>query len=126
MSTSFECDGCNHHASFHSMDNPADNEVIKRWATQALEAPAQESSALQATKRPRKAIENSRPTVGSSKNGSKRVVATTSTRGSRTSTRRRNGRVVELDRSEDGGDAQDGEVLTPADSDNEVEVEEIS
>ncbi|KAK3698896.1 hypothetical protein LTR37_016773 [Vermiconidia calcicola] len=29
--TSFECDGCNHHASFHSLENPAEDAVIKKW-----------------------------------------------------------------------------------------------
>ena len=29
--TSFECDGCGHHASFHKMENTADDEVVKRW-----------------------------------------------------------------------------------------------
>ncbi|KAF2224061.1 hypothetical protein BDZ85DRAFT_96739 [Elsinoe ampelina] len=30
--TSFECDGCSHHASFHLMENPEENAIIERWA----------------------------------------------------------------------------------------------
>ena len=32
--TSFECDGCGHHASFHRMDNHMDEETVRRWKTQ--------------------------------------------------------------------------------------------
>ncbi|KAK3620817.1 hypothetical protein LTR56_020591 [Elasticomyces elasticus] len=32
--TSFECDGCNHHASFHSLENPSEDAVLKKWAQQ--------------------------------------------------------------------------------------------
>jgi hypothetical protein len=31
--TSFECDGCGHHASFHKMENPSEEECVKRWST---------------------------------------------------------------------------------------------
>lgn len=30
--TSFECDGCAHHASFHSMENAAEDAVVRKWA----------------------------------------------------------------------------------------------
>ncbi|KAL9030600.1 MAG: hypothetical protein Q9196_001306 [Gyalolechia fulgens] len=30
-STSFDCDGCGHHASFHKMDNREDEESVRRW-----------------------------------------------------------------------------------------------
>ncbi|KAL8904123.1 MAG: hypothetical protein Q9207_003474 [Kuettlingeria erythrocarpa] len=30
-STSFECDGCGHHASFHKMDNREDEETVRYW-----------------------------------------------------------------------------------------------
>ncbi|KAK6441610.1 hypothetical protein LTR95_002148 [Oleoguttula sp. CCFEE 5521] len=30
--SSFECDGCAHHASFHSLENPAEDAVVKKWA----------------------------------------------------------------------------------------------
>ena len=29
--TSFECDGCGHHASFHQMQNPVDAAITARW-----------------------------------------------------------------------------------------------
>ncbi|KAL9032324.1 MAG: hypothetical protein Q9214_008017 [Letrouitia sp. 1 TL-2023] len=29
--TSFECDGCGHHASFHKMDSPEDEGSIRSW-----------------------------------------------------------------------------------------------
>jgi hypothetical protein len=29
--TSFDCDGCGHHASFHRMQNPEDEEIARRW-----------------------------------------------------------------------------------------------
>ncbi|KAL8702451.1 MAG: hypothetical protein Q9201_004375 [Fulgogasparrea decipioides] len=29
--TSFDCDGCGHHASFHKMDNRQDEETERRW-----------------------------------------------------------------------------------------------
>ena len=29
--TSFECDGCGHHASFHKMENTVDEETVRRW-----------------------------------------------------------------------------------------------
>lgn len=35
--TSFECDGCNHHASFHSLENPTEDAIIARWGAQEAE-----------------------------------------------------------------------------------------
>ncbi|KAK5288547.1 hypothetical protein LTR16_003338 [Cryomyces antarcticus] len=37
ISSSFDCDGCNHHACFHSMENRADDEVVKRWQREAVD-----------------------------------------------------------------------------------------
>jgi hypothetical protein len=57
MASSFECDGCGHHASFHNMENSKDDAVVKRWQEaekgqqQAIEGPGPR-------KRPREAIEN--------------------------------------------------------------------
>ncbi|KAK5120625.1 hypothetical protein LTR85_005983 [Meristemomyces frigidus] len=34
--TSFECDGCNHHASFHSLENPTEDAVLRKWAEQEV------------------------------------------------------------------------------------------
>lgn len=33
-STSFECDGCGHHASFHKMDNHQDDETVRQWKSE--------------------------------------------------------------------------------------------
>ncbi|KAL8917551.1 MAG: hypothetical protein Q9172_005807 [Xanthocarpia lactea] len=44
VSTSFECDGCGHHASFHKMANYADSAVEKNWKVE--EDRALERSAL--------------------------------------------------------------------------------
>ncbi|TID16519.1 hypothetical protein E6O75_ATG11637 [Venturia nashicola] len=61
--TSFDCDGCAHHASFHTMENPLETEIIKRWA--ASEQDNTNTSTTSSTtvaggsrKRPRRAIEN--------------------------------------------------------------------
>ncbi|SMY23400.1 unnamed protein product [Zymoseptoria tritici ST99CH_1A5] len=32
--TSFECDGCGHHASYHSMDNPEEDAILQKWSDQ--------------------------------------------------------------------------------------------
>ena len=32
--TSFECDGCQHHASYHSLENPDEDAVLKKWEAQ--------------------------------------------------------------------------------------------
>ncbi|KAF1930124.1 uncharacterized protein M421DRAFT_385196 [Didymella exigua CBS 183.55] len=36
-SSSYECDGCAHHASFHSMENKADDDTRKKWEQEAKE-----------------------------------------------------------------------------------------
>ena len=33
--TSFDCDGCGHHASFHQLQNPQEEETVKRWREEA-------------------------------------------------------------------------------------------
>ncbi|KAI9780647.1 MAG: hypothetical protein M1839_006588 [Geoglossum umbratile] len=33
--TSFECDGCGHHASFHMLVNKEEDEVVARWKAEA-------------------------------------------------------------------------------------------
>lgn len=49
--SSFECDGCAHHASFHSMENKEEDEIRKRWEQEAREKTRSES---QDAERPRK------------------------------------------------------------------------
>ena len=48
--TSFECDGCGHHASFHKMENKADDEIISRWKVAEAEK-GQEHSLLEVSQR---------------------------------------------------------------------------
>lgn len=52
--SSFECDGCGHHASFHSLENPAEDAVREKWAEQA--AQAKEQQAIVGASKKRKAI----------------------------------------------------------------------
>ncbi|KAF2812082.1 uncharacterized protein BDZ99DRAFT_383278 [Mytilinidion resinicola] len=54
-SSTFECDGCSHHASFHNLENKAEDEVRKRWEVEqkAKEAEAQLHNASKSRKRPR-------------------------------------------------------------------------
>src|SRR5580704_3310924 len=33
--TSFDCDGCGHHASFHMLVNKEEDEVVARWKAEA-------------------------------------------------------------------------------------------
>ena len=60
--TSFECDGCGHHASFHKMENKADDETVNRWKVTEAEKD-QENSFLEVSqrvsKRQRLALEDS-------------------------------------------------------------------
>ncbi|MCJ1371308.1 hypothetical protein MMC20_002523 [Loxospora ochrophaea] len=35
--SSFECDGCGHHASFHQMENRAEDELVRRWRAEEQE-----------------------------------------------------------------------------------------
>lgn len=44
--TSFDCDGCGHHASFHSMENHQDDEVVRRWKIRTAESDALRLEAL--------------------------------------------------------------------------------
>jgi hypothetical protein len=55
---SFECDGCSHHASFHSMENPREDEIVRRWEAEEKERQAISAAPVErAKKRPRRAIE---------------------------------------------------------------------
>ncbi|KAF1981009.1 hypothetical protein K402DRAFT_343312 [Aulographum hederae CBS 113979] len=60
--TTFDCDGCGHHASFHSMENKADEAIIQRWKTEEADREREtQSSSLNPRKRARKAIEAAPP-----------------------------------------------------------------
>ncbi|KAF2003660.1 hypothetical protein P154DRAFT_617564 [Amniculicola lignicola CBS 123094] len=36
-SSSYECDGCGHHASFHNMENKVEDEIRRKWEQEAKE-----------------------------------------------------------------------------------------
>lgn len=55
-SSSYECDGCNHHASFHSMENKTEDEIRKRWELEAKEK-AEQAEVQQRPKKRVRAIE---------------------------------------------------------------------
>ncbi|KAF2449482.1 hypothetical protein P171DRAFT_427688 [Karstenula rhodostoma CBS 690.94] len=50
--SSFECDGCGHHASFHSMENKEEDEIRKRWEQEARDKALREQR--EGLDRPRK------------------------------------------------------------------------
>jgi len=83
MATSFECDGCGHHASYHAMENPAEEAIAKRWKEEEKEQ-QKEQEAMDAStgpkKRPRKAIENEPSVQSLQPFGRARIVSTTKTR----------------------------------------------
>lgn len=43
--TTFDCDGCGHHASFHKMDNEQEDEVMKRWERTSMAVDASHDTA---------------------------------------------------------------------------------
>ncbi|KAF2193708.1 hypothetical protein K469DRAFT_618958 [Zopfia rhizophila CBS 207.26] len=105
-SSSYECDGCTHHASFHSMENKAEDEIRKRWELEAQEKEWQEEKW---TKQPRKRLReidyqvneeelygDSASTVGAggNKKGKRKV-------GKMTSRVPKNKRIVEIPEDED-------------------------
>ncbi|KAK0338288.1 hypothetical protein LTR91_005381 [Friedmanniomyces endolithicus] len=47
--TSFECDGCSHHASFHSLENPSEDAVLRKWAQQEADDKEQQAAAATIT-----------------------------------------------------------------------------
>ncbi|KAJ4371430.1 hypothetical protein N0V83_004647 [Neocucurbitaria cava] len=52
-SSSYECDGCAHHASFHSMENKDEDALRKRWEQEAREKAEREE---EAQSRPKKRV----------------------------------------------------------------------
>lgn len=55
--TSFECDGCGHHASFHSMENKDEDEVVKRWEAEKSKDEAKGQSGAGAGRKRRRIAE---------------------------------------------------------------------
>jgi hypothetical protein len=62
--SSYECDGCAHHASFHSMENRSEDEVRKRWEQEAKDKADKEDEGQQRTKKRARAIEYSGVAAG--------------------------------------------------------------
>ncbi|KAF2801032.1 hypothetical protein K505DRAFT_201958, partial [Melanomma pulvis-pyrius CBS 109.77] len=61
--SSYECDGCGHHASFHSMENQAEDEIRKRWAQETkAKQDMEEQQSSRPRKRPREIEFNSKST----------------------------------------------------------------
>ncbi|KNG49768.1 hypothetical protein DDE82_006254 [Stemphylium lycopersici] len=59
-SSSYECDGCGHHASFHNMENKTEDEIRKRWEIEAKEKAELDDEAQQRPKKRTRAIEYSK------------------------------------------------------------------
>ncbi|GAB7326890.1 hypothetical protein MBLNU13_g10811t1 [Cladosporium sp. NU13] len=49
--SSFECDGCSHHASFHSMENPAEDAIRQKWLEQEAQTKEQQAAVGASKKR---------------------------------------------------------------------------
>lgn len=61
--TTFECDGCAHHASFHCLENKAEDEIRKRWEMEQRqkEAEAKENEVAARPKKRARQIERVEP-----------------------------------------------------------------
>lgn len=65
--TSFECDGCSHHASFHNLENPKEDEILQKWDNKqqaAILAAQQQTPASSAQRTKRKRIAERVPEQG--------------------------------------------------------------
>lgn len=51
--TSFDCDGCGHHASFHSLENVAEDAILKKWTTEQVTAKGDATASVVSKKRRR-------------------------------------------------------------------------
>lgn len=56
--SSFECDGCGHHASFHSLENPAEDAIRQKWSEEEAQAKEQQA-AVGANKKRKMLAQNS-------------------------------------------------------------------
>ncbi|KAK0637759.1 hypothetical protein DIS24_g10492 [Lasiodiplodia hormozganensis] len=63
VTSSFSCDGCGHHASFHNMASPADDAVIARWTSEQPTSTTPAEPAPRSRKRPRRALLEAGPSV---------------------------------------------------------------
>ncbi|KAI6859762.1 hypothetical protein KC343_g1684 [Hortaea werneckii] len=62
--TSFECDGCGHHASFHSLENPAEDAVIKKWSEQETASSHSKQTAAGASNKKRRLLASTAAETG--------------------------------------------------------------
>ncbi|KAI7282999.1 hypothetical protein KC345_g3180 [Hortaea werneckii] len=62
--TSFECDGCGHHASFHSLENPAEDAVIKKWSEQEAGSSHSKQTAAGASNKKRRLLASTAAETG--------------------------------------------------------------
>merc|ERR1711939_847846 len=62
--TSFECDGCGHHASFHSLENPAEDAVIKKWSEQETASGHSKQTAAGASNKKRRLLASTAAETG--------------------------------------------------------------
>ncbi|KAH8725000.1 hypothetical protein GQ44DRAFT_616469 [Phaeosphaeriaceae sp. PMI808] len=67
--SSYECDGCNHHASFHSMENKLEDQICKRWEDEAKTKAEHEAEIQQRPKKRVRAIEYQPPPVSTRRQG---------------------------------------------------------
>jgi MinD superfamily P-loop ATPase len=49
--SSFECDGCGHHASYHALENPAEDKILQKWSEQEAEVKQQQAAVGASKKR---------------------------------------------------------------------------
>ena len=54
--SSFDCDGCAHHASFHSLENAAEDAVLQKWAEQQAVTTKERQTITGASSKKRKLI----------------------------------------------------------------------
>ncbi|KAF2130487.1 hypothetical protein P153DRAFT_366074 [Dothidotthia symphoricarpi CBS 119687] len=99
-SSSYECDGCTHHASFHSLENKMEDEVRKRWEQEVRDR-AEKEEESRPKKRTRvieyRAHEEGMEVVGGQTNGRKGRSAGVRTRGRTTDNADEDMEVVEVD-----------------------------
>lgn len=102
MASSYECDGCGHHASFHKLDNPHEAAIIKRWE-QAEEEQREMQESTNGRKRPRKAIEN-----GETGSGQVLQISAASTTTSKRAVRKATGAMKKREVSQSASEKDDG------------------
>lgn len=65
--TSFECDGCQHHASFHSLENKEEQAILQRWEEESQQENRKgvpQQSLPSASRKRKRIAETSHQTLG--------------------------------------------------------------